>query len=109
MAAVNVIANRISMRELVLATSDHDQCLRANRLLAVNMQCSSCGSVMHQCPYSRSIDGSTWRCPQQGCRKIANLRKGFFFERSYLPLSKLLDLVYWWSLELPNGDTEQQV
>jgi len=52
--------------------------------------------------YQRVADKVTWRCPPKNCRTNTSIRKGSFFERSGLPLDKLIDLIYYWSLELPH-------
>lgn len=99
------------MRELAVLTCNKDNCiawLRQNNLLARAMVCA-CGSAMQEKVYTRAIDGITWRCPVQRCRKTVNIRKGSFFERSHLSLTQLLDLIYWWSLAMSNAETEQQV
>jgi len=52
--------------------------------------------------YQRVSDKVTWRCPSKNCRTNTSIRKDSFFERSGLPLDKLIDLIYYWLLELPH-------
>ena len=69
--------------------------LRANGLLAREMTCK-CRFSMRECIFSNIADGQGWRCPQKHCKKIANLRAGSFFEGSNLPLTELVEFLYFW-------------
>ena len=102
----------MSLRDLHVATSDAVACrrwLRRQGLLSMQMQCGWCGSVMEERPYSHSKDGIVWCCPSRDCRATSSIRKRLFFERSHLPLDKLLDLTSLWCLDVSNKDIEQQV
>jgi len=102
----------ITMRELVLATQTEEDCrqwLRGRGLLAQQMTCPRCHTLMEERLYSRVSDGVIWRCPPKNCRATVSLRKGSFFECSHLPLTKLTDLIYYWSMELSNDQVERQV
>jgi len=59
--------------------------------------------------YQRVSDKVTWRCPPKNCRTTTSIRKGSFFERSGLPLDKLIDLIYYWSLELPHAAIQNEL
>jgi len=52
--------------------------------------------------YQRVADKVTRRCPPKYCQTNTSIGKGSFFERSGLGLDKLIDLIYYWSLELPH-------
>ena len=52
--------------------------------------------------YTRVADGVN-------CRVTTGIRKGSFFEKSHLPLQKALDLLYYWSIEMPAQDTQLHV
>jgi len=102
----------ITMRELVLATQTEEDCrqwLRGRGLLAQQMTCLRCHTLMEERLYSRVSDGVIWRCPPKNCRATVSLRKGSFFECSHLPLTNLTDLIYYWSMELSNDQVERQV
>ena len=57
---------------------------------------------MEESEYQRVTDTVTWRCKPKNCRTIASIRKGSFFESAHLPPSTLIDMVYYWSIELPH-------
>jgi len=78
-------------------------------LLADRMNCPRCGTVMQEKVYNRVMDGCIWRCPPKICRATVSTRKGSFFEKSHLPLTKLLDLLYYWSMDLSNAEAQFQV
>jgi len=81
--AANQIALHLKLRELHVVTASRDETkawLRANGLLATGAMCQ-CGNVMFKNVYSQAVDRSCWRCPEHRCRKVANLRKGSFWER----------------------------
>ena len=69
---------------------------RGHGLLARSCHCAVCNEECYEGPYSRSPDKVIWRCSR--CQKITNIRKGSFFEKSHLPLWKILRLAYAWSL-----------
>jgi hypothetical protein len=71
------------------------------------MQCRNCMTPMVEGTYSKVAEGVVWRC--RGCRATTSLRKGSFFDRSKLPLTKLADLVYYWSMEVTNLESVSQV
>ena len=94
--------------EMHVITSSEDVCRQWCTdvgLLAANMVCWNGSSVMEEAPYTRSIGGLTWRCPQQGCRNTTNLHKGSFFEKSQLPPTKLADHIWMWSKQASNFET----
>jgi len=105
-------ARKITMRELCSATDTKVKCwqyLRSNNLLASVMQCSRCGSAMREEAYGRSEDSVIWRCPRRMCRRTTSIRKGSFFEGAHIPLQKLVEVIYWWTLDFPNAEVQLQV
>jgi hypothetical protein len=58
--------------------------------------CEACGSTL-----SLRRDQQIWRCTKHTCRKQVSLRKGSFFSRNRLSLSKTLILGYAWLLKMP--------
>ena len=105
-------AAAITCRELHMATSTEDDCrqwLRGRGLLAVHRDCPTCNAVMNEKVYNRVLDGKIWRCPRKQCRKTVSLRKGSFFDRTKLPLTKLTDMLYYWSMEVSNTEVEFQL
>jgi len=105
-------AAMITLRDMHIATATEADCrrwLRGQRLLAANMQCQRCYTVMEEKDYGRVLDGRIWRCPPKQCRATVSLRKGSFFERSNLPLTKLTDMIYYWAMEISNAEAECQV
>ena len=54
---------------------------------------------MHFGAKSNVTDGFVWRCKCKGCKTTVSARDGSFFEKSKLPMSKLLHCIYLWALE----------
>ena len=112
MAAMLRANQFLTYRDLVLATADEDTCrqwMRGNGLLA-NTKLCLCGGMMTEAFYGRNVldGGRIWRCPTAGCRRTKGIRHGSLFAGSHLPLRKLLDLVYWWTIDTPVHTVELQ-
>ena len=106
------MAAMLSLRNYHQATQTAQDCrlwMRANGLLARHMMCHRCGSPMEERPYARVQDGVVWRCLPRQCRATASIRKGSFFEASHLSLQKLMDLAYFWTMDVPNAEVQYQV
>ena len=103
----------VTMRELHLATSTEDacrQCLRGRGLLAANMQCPHCNTAMQERTYNRVLDGVVWRCLSQQCRAtVTPSAFGGGVSFTNLRLTKLTDLIYYWSVDMKNTEVEFQV
>ena len=83
-------------------TIDTDTCidwLRDNGLLAHGMRCK-CGTIMRIGSFAGISEGKGWRCPEKGCKKFASFRVGSFFEGSNLPLTELVEFLYFWAENL---------
>ena len=96
---------RLNLRDLHAQTQTVSDCrawMWQNGLLAVHMTCHKCHGSMVESEYQRVTDKVTWRCPPKNCHINTSIRKGSFLVRSGLPLHKLIDLIYYWSLELPH-------
>ena len=101
----------LTLRELHAATQMEEDCrgwLHRKGLLPVNMACPRCNSVMEECQYSRVSNGIIWRCPPKQCRATISVRKGSFFKKSHLPLTKLCDLLHYWSIGMNKVETQFQ-
>ena len=79
------------------------------RLLADRMNCPRCGTVTQERVYNRVTDGRIWRCPLKVCRATVSTGKGSLFEKSHLPLTQLVNLQYYWSMDLNNMEAQFQV
>ena len=92
--------DEMNLKQLFLQiTINEDTCtdwLRAHGLLARGMMCK-CGSNMRQGIFTKVLDGIGWRCPKKGCKKFAHQRVGSFFEGSNLPLTELVEFLYFWA------------
>jgi hypothetical protein len=59
--------------------------------------------IMDEITHKGSIDGYFWRCKNKSCKKnssdIIIRRRSFLFGCS-LPLKKILQLIYYWAIEL---------
>ena len=90
----------MNLKELFLQiTINEDTCidwLRVHGLLARGMICK-CGTNMLEGIFTKVIDGVGWRCPKKNCKKFAHRRVGSFFEGSNLPLTKLVEFLYFWA------------
>ena len=42
-------------------------------------------------------------------RTTVTIKKGSFFESSHIPLQKLMDLIFYWAVELSQGTIQHQV
>ena len=81
------------------ATSTNARCLEwlARRcLLKDEMICNICNINFSFIVFAEGIDRMRWKCPT--CNKRKSVRDGSFFEKSKLPLHKLLKIAYLWSL-----------
>ena len=47
--------------------------------------------------FTKVDEGRGWRCPEKGCKKLASLRVGSFFEGSNLTLTQLVEFTYFWA------------
>ena len=59
-----------------------------------------CDSDMRFGGMSGVTDGFVWRCKRKDCKTTVSVRDGSFFEKSKLPISKLLHCIYLWALLL---------
>jgi len=102
----------INLRQFHLLTATEEDCrgwMRQNGLLANGMICPKCGTPMEEKLYAKVQEWVIWRCPPKQCRHTVSIRHGSFFERSHLPLTKLGDLVFYWTTEMSNDEIEYQV
>jgi transposase-like protein len=61
--------------------------------------CPVCSRSMTLVKYERS---RIWRCPSHKSEKVS-IRAGSYWEKSKLELDKLVEILYFWSLETPIG------
>ena len=54
---------------------------------------------------SRVSDRIISRCPPKQCQATVSVRKGSFFDKSQLPLTKLCDLLYYRSIDVSMAET----
>ena len=73
--------------------------LQQRGLIASQKTCRKCDSDMRFGAKSNVTDGFVWRCKRKGCKTTVSARDGSFFEKSKLPMSKLLHCIYLWALE----------
>ena len=67
-------------------------------LLASAKLCPNCNNTMELANRDGN-DGKRWICPRP-CNTRLSIRHGTFFERSNLPIRKIIIFVYWWAYEL---------
>lgn len=102
---------QISLRELVLLTSDNLQTIKwlaRHGLIANRRLCDTCEIHMaFQARRGRDyVDGYCWSC--RTCRRHRNLRLGSFFKGSHFSLTQLVDIIYWWSMQQPQVEVARQ-
>ena len=74
--------------------------LRYYNILKSTVYCSSRGCRREmRAEKHNNADGYIWRCGT--CRKTRTIRAGSYFERSKLPLKKLVLLAYCWAYDIP--------
>ena len=101
----------LSHRELVLITVDNFQCISwfaQHGLIPNSLECDNCHVAMSfQSRQGRHfVDDYAWAC--RTCRRQPNLCTGSFFSRNHLALTQIIDVIYWWSLELKQTETSRQ-
>lgn len=70
---------------------------RENGMLATEMTCPNCGDRCREQNRNRCIDKVAWRCTNNDCRKVINIRKGSFFESSRLELWQIIGMSHTWA------------
>ena len=83
--------------------------LRANGLLARDMNCPQCRVPMREGFLRGTIEGQKWRCPNKPCRKQMNVRVGSWFERSHLRLEAIMEILYMWSEGISQEIMKRQI
>ncbi|XP_022255897.1 uncharacterized protein LOC106471575 isoform X2 [Limulus polyphemus] len=80
------------------------------KMLPENPLCLVCTkSTSDLVPDSTSIDGYVWKCGYERCGKKSQIIRPNFFGRFGIPLSKLLQLTYHWSVQSDLNDTLGEV
>lgn len=93
-------------------TLDNETCvnwMKQYGLLANEMRCTRC---QNQCAYVNRhdvVDGHGWKCGSRNCRTRVGLRNGSFFAGHNLPLSTCLEVLYWWSMDVPQYIVQEQL
>lgn len=102
----DLLLAQVCHRDLVIATQDGLRAIQwcATRgLLRNSLMCENCNIPMSFQSRAQAafVDGYCWAC--KTCRRQRSLRLGSFFEGSHLRLSQLIDLIYWWSIDVRQG------
>ena len=85
-----------------------------NQLIVDKMTCSECGKVMNLKPTTDRLDGYVWICRRRiggnkEHRVEHSIRSGSIFEGSNLSISEILQILYWWSIDLSQKQIQQQM
>lgn len=86
---------------------DINLCLRwlaCRSLIANERQCDRCNRPMSLVAYRQGIDSKRWFCHH--CKQRLSVRKGSFFEQSFLSLLTLVKLIYCWAMDDPQINTQ---
>ena len=73
-----------------------------HRLIMNSSHCGTCNVDMSLTKLTRCNDGYRWHC--RGCGKYTSVRAGSFFQRSHLPIAKLIIFIYGWVKDRPLHD-----
>ena len=73
--------------------------LQDNGFSEHGMECK-CGAIMRPGRFKWVSEGKGWICPGKTCKNFSSLRIGSFFEGSNLPLTELVEFLYFWSENL---------
>ncbi|CAC5389964.1 unnamed protein product [Mytilus coruscus] len=76
-----------------------------NGLLKKEMTCTTCNSNMNLCKRKDISDSLQWKCP--ACLMTSTIRKNTIVEKSKLPLRKLMELVYYFGIDLQVYEVEK--
>ena len=76
-------------------------------LLASRQRCQ-CGTEM-VLRDRNFVDGLIWESPLRTCRKRRSIRPGSFFEDSKISLGQWLNIIYLWSIRVPDRTRETLV
>ncbi|CAG2245204.1 unnamed protein product [Mytilus edulis] len=76
-----------------------------NGLLKKEMTCTHCASDMNLCKRKDISDSLQWKCP--ACLLTSSIRRSSIFEKSKLPLRKLMELVYYFGIDLQIYEVEK--
>ena len=69
--------------------------LATRRMLRNTMPCERCNNLCRLNHYQQGIDD--WRSACNGCKFTASVRSGSFFDKSHIPLSRIILLIYYWA------------
>jgi transposase-like protein len=91
-----------TMFTLITAIADKLECIKwlARRRLLVNVfNCAHCGEASTLNVYQQHVDGYRWKC--NPCNSTASIKTESWFARSHVSLQKLVQMMYFWSSEMP--------
>lgn len=92
----DLIQKEYTLRDIHQITRDIDstiEFLASVGLLHNSMTC--CGFAMVSVIRKPNSDGRAWRCCV--CKSIRSIRNDSFFSKSAIRLTRLLELIYWWT------------
>jgi hypothetical protein len=75
------------------------QFLKHHDLIVDARKCCACGMMCAWTTTSQKGDGHIWRC--NACRLTYSIRRDSWFSRSKLPLKTIIEVVYYWTQDLP--------
>lgn len=96
--SANLINVRVKMRDIMVVSANIELTIAwmaRHRLLGNAATC--CNQLMGYVNREKLSDGKAWYC--KACKSYRSIRKDSFFEESRIPLGKLLELMYWWSID----------
>ena len=80
-------------------------------LLGRSLNCPTCKNRLFWTKYKKVNHGFDWKCQNGSCAKyksIFSIHTGSFFAQSNIQLQKWLPLIYLWSIQTSNKQTELQ-
>ena len=93
----NIRINLKQIYEISTNTRSTIEWLAQNGLIRNQRDCYYCFDSMVLLSASDRSDGVKWYC--NTCKVENSIRQDSFFSKSHLPITKLLEILYWWTLD----------
>ena len=102
--SIGEITNSQLVRKVNNDPEDVFPCIQWLALFGLLANTVDCPTHQQPCRLNKaedSIDKREWRCRAGHCNYKCSIRNGSFFARSHFPLPTLVDIIYWWSIDVP--------
>ena len=92
------------VRKVNMDEDDQFPCIQWLAHIGLIASVVECPTHNEPCSLTRAkdrTDGFEWRCRVHPCSLQCSIRHGSFFRNSHLSLPILVDIIYWWSIDVP--------